>query len=115
MHANLVRPPSLNLDFQQSEVAVAGLMSLQHSIMGNGIASSGAARCHPGASLLVAADRGIQRASIELHRPMHQRNVSLMYLAAREHLSQPGVRAVVLCNDNQAAGLFVQPMHDAGP
>ena len=45
---------------------------------------------------------------------LHQRNIGLLDLAAGEELRQSRVRAVVLGHHDQPAGLFIEPMHDAG-
>ncbi len=44
---------------------------------------------------------------------LHQREIGFSYLAAGEHRRQPGMGGVVLGDQDEAAGLLVEAMHDA--
>ncbi len=46
---------------------------------------------------------------------MHQRNVSFLDLSFGKLLRQLAVGYVILGNNDEAAGLLVQPVNDAGP
>ena len=45
---------------------------------------------------------------------MDEREVVLFEAALGKHLAKFAVRAVVLCDEDDAAGLLVEPMDDAG-
>ena len=71
-------------------------------------------RGHARPSQGIAAHTGIDGASLPLQGSLDQRNVGLLHLPAGKHFAQGGVGAVVLGYNDQAAGVLVEAMHDAG-
>ena len=112
--ANLVGAAGLNADREQSEPAVGAFHALQHLPVRDGGAAAGAARGHAGAAHGVAADGQGDGAGVLRGPAVHQREVALAQAALAEHLAELAVREIVLGDDDEAAGLLVQPVDDAG-
>src|SRR5579885_56629 len=114
MHTDLVRAACLNAHAHKRESAKARFDALHHFIVRDGRASStGASRCHARSTQSIAADGGGDGARILLEVSMHQRDIGLADLTAREHLRQLEMRCVIAGNNDESAGLLVQPVNDA--
>jgi hypothetical protein len=114
VHANLVGAAGLNAHLEQSEPAVGAFDSLEHLPVRDRGAAAGAARGHAGAADDIAADGQVDGAFILRWPAVDQREVAFAQAALAEHLAELAVRKVVFGDDDEAAGLLVQPVHDAG-
>ncbi len=81
--------------------------------MGDGGAAPLAASGHAGAADGVAADGCIDGARVLSRATLDQREIALAHLAAGEHRGEPGMGRIVLGDEDEAAGLLVQAMHDS--
>ncbi len=109
VHANLVRAAGLQHHPQQRVLAKA----LRHPVVRYRLTAALADR-HARAILAVPTDRRVHRAAGD-DLPLHQRQVLAVYLARRELLHQALVRRQRAGHQQQAGGVLVQTMHDAGP
>jgi hypothetical protein len=109
----LVGASGFDADFDESEGAVRGGQALNHVEVGDGGASVSTARGHAGASDEVASDGEADGDVILWKVAVQEGQVSLGNQAAREHLAEFAVGAVVLGDEDEAAGLFVEAMDDA--
>ena len=111
VHADLVGAPGADADFEQRVPGEAP----QHPVLAPGRAAPREARGHAGAMHRIARDRPLDAPALRLHFALHQREVGLGHLAARELLGQAAVRGVILGHQQHAAGEAVQAVDDAGP
>ena len=112
--ADLVGASGLDAHGDEGEAAEGRLDAAEHAIVADGRAAIVAACRHAGAADGIAGDGGVDRSAFGGDCAVHQRDVGLLHLAAREHVGQFGVGLVVLGDQEETAGLLVQPMHDAG-
>ncbi len=119
MNANLVRAASFDAHLDQRELPIARRAdALEHLDVGDSGTDAFAlqrAPCrHAGAADEIAADGKIDSDRVARDRAMDESEIGLLQLAAGEHLAQLAVGAVVLGNHDDAAGLLVEAMDDAG-
>ena len=111
VHADLVRPAGPDPHFEKRESPEA----LQDPVFGQGRSSAPEPRGHADAPHRIARDRFLQLPAFLLHDAVNQRQVDLLDLALGELLGQVAVRGVVARHQDHAAGVAVQPVHDARP
>src|SRR5438445_6128928 len=114
VYANLVRAPSVNLHFEQCELAKGGIQTAHDTIMGDGLASARQAGGHARAAHPVTADALRNRSPILLEPAVHEGDIGFLDFAASELGSKFAVGVIVLRDHDDAAGLFVEAMDDAG-
>src|SRR5207248_3643477 len=114
VHADLMGPSGINIEFQQAELAVRCRQTFAHPVVSYRRAAAATPRCHAGTAHLVATDAGIYGAAVLLHPTVDQGDVLLLYLTARKLFCQPPMPDVVLCNHHQAAGFLVEAMNNSG-
>src|SRR6202041_1905541 len=90
--ANLMGAPGFNTNRGQGEAAVRAVNAPQDLPVRDRAAAALASCGHASAADGVAADRSIHRSAILRQLALHQRDVELSYLPAREHRCQPGMR-----------------------
>ena len=73
------------------------------------------ARGHHGAVAAVAADRGVDRAALGVRVALHERRVLAGHLARLHHPLERRMRLVRARHDEQARGVLVEAVDDAGP
>ena len=95
------------------EVGLGG-EQLEHLEVGAGLPRGGAGDRHPVALPRGAADRRVDRPGARGEPPAGQRQVDALDLAPPHLLLQGGVGLVVAGDDQQAAGLLVEPVDDPG-
>jgi len=96
--------------FEQGEP----LEPAEDAVFGPGGAAFGEARGHAGAPDGVAGDGTFHTPAFELHFAVHQRQIDLFDLPARKLRGQLLMGVVVLGHQQDAAGIAVEPVHDAG-
>src|SRR5580704_1816276 len=104
MDANLVRPASIDLNFQQAELAVRRVQLALHRVMADGLAPARPPRGHARAPHLVTADAARDGSALALQPALHQRQISLLDLPRNELRGQPAMSLVALRYHNQSAG-----------
>ena len=114
--ANLVGSSCFNANLQQRELAEPGGKPTHYFVMRDCRSRVFVRfRGHAGSSQRVAAYSCVDGASFPFHRALHQRDVGLFDVTAGEHRSQGSMRAIVLGHNDQAARVFIEPVHDARP
>ncbi len=108
VRADLVRPPR---ERPQGEERVA--TDLRDLLVLGDRCSSAGHDGHPLAVAGVAADRCLDAAARRRGGPPHQGQVLLLDAALAELAHEAGLGSIGLGDHDQAAGLLVQPMHDA--
>src|SRR5439155_9421360 len=84
VYANLVRAPSVNLHFEQCELAKGGIQTAHDTIMGDGPASARQAGGHARAAHPVTADALRNRSPIVLQPAVHWGDLRSVELSAIE-------------------------------
>ncbi len=103
-----------DVNFEQAEFTVGSVAAFKHAPVRDSVAAVGAARRHPHAANDVAGDGQVDRAGVFLHPAVHECEVNLAQAAAGKHLAQLAMGAVVLGDDDEAAGSLVEAVNDAG-
>jgi hypothetical protein len=113
MNTDLMGASRIDLQFQKSELAVSAMEPTLDEVVRNGFAPDFLTSGHPGPSHAISADFALNRSALPLNGAVDERDVRLAGLPAGELGSQLPMRMVVLGDNHQAAGRFVQAMHDA--
>ena len=109
VHADLVRPPGQNVDVQQRHVPPAR----KHRPVRNRRAAFGV-NCHFLAVFLAPRDGLVDAPAVLPQIPFNQRAVVLLHLPLLQLAAEGELALVVLCHEQQTAGVLVQPVDDAG-
>ena len=109
VHADLVRPPGQNVDVQQRHVPPAR----KHRPVRNRRAAFGV-NCHFLAVFLAPRDGLVDAPAVLAQIPFNQRAVMLLHLPLLQLAAEGELALVVLCHEQQTAGVLVQPVDDAG-
>src|SRR5262252_205238 len=104
----------INTNFEQRELSIARSQLLFDFITCNGFAASRAASCHAGTANDVTANAGSNDSLGLLHPPMNQSNVGLPHFAPGKLAGETAVGLIIFGDDDQAAGVFVETMDNAG-
>jgi hypothetical protein len=112
--ANLVGAAGFYADFDEGEEAVGAGDPFEDVEVGDGGASVGAAGGHAGAADQVAGDGEGDGGVVFFYVAVEESEVGLGDLALGEHLAELAVGAVVFGDEDEAAGLLVEAMDDAG-
>src|SRR5580692_12877368 len=115
MHADLVRPPSVDSHLQQGELPEVRIDPLLHRVVRDRFSSARTFRGHSCTSHRVPADAAADRPAILLHPAMHQRDISFLDYATRKLSRQLSMGLVVLGHDNEPARSLIQPVYNPGP
>ena len=112
VNSYLMRAAGLDLHIQQREAAEA----FGHFKNGMRCAAGSASKHRHSSSIIAAApDASLDLAALLRHPSVDQRDVHFEHLAVAKLVRQAFVRAVVLCDDQQAGSFFVDSMDDARP
>ena len=111
--ADLVGAAGFDAVFDQGEGAIGCCQALEDVEVGDGSPSVRAAGGHAGAADEVAGDRKGDGGVVFLEVAVEESEVGLGDLAAGEHLAEFAVGAVVLGDEDEAAGLLVEAVDDA--
>jgi hypothetical protein len=114
VYANLVGAASVDFDVEQGEFAVIGVDAALNGVVGDGFAASGAASGHADAADGVATDGGGDGAFVVFQMTVDECDVSLLDFAGGELRGQLAMGGVVLGDNDEAAGFFVETVYDAG-
>ena len=109
VHADLVRPPGQNVDIQQRPDPPART----HRPVRNRRAAFGV-NCHFLAVFLAPRDGLVDAPAVLPQIPFNQRAVVLLHLPLLQLAAEGELALVVLCHEQQTAGVLVQPVDDAG-
>ena len=115
VNANLMSTAGFNAYAHQGELAESGVEATHYFVMrdsGAGVVSG--TRGHSGAANGVTTDGGIDRSLLSLDGAVHQCDVGLADLTRGKEIGERGVGGVVLGNDDEAAGVLVEAVDDAG-
>ena len=113
--ADLVGAACFNADADEGERAEAGVDAADDAPMGDGGARAGdATRSHAGTADGIAANGGADGAARRLEVAMDEGDVGFGESALGEHGAEFAVGRVVAGDDDEAAGLAVEPVDDAG-
>ncbi len=113
--ADLVGAAGLDADLDEGEGAVGGGEALEDGDVRDGGAAVGAAGGHAGAADEVAGDGEVDGDVVLGDVAVDEGEVGLVRPGgAGEHLAELAVGAVVLGDDDEAAGLLVEAVDDAG-
>jgi hypothetical protein len=112
--ADLMGAAGFDLDFDEREGAVRAGDALENVNVGDGGAAVGAACGHAGAADEVASDGKGDGGVVLFDVAVDEGQVGLRNLALGEHLAELAVGAVVFGDEDEAAGLLVEAMDDAG-
>src|SRR3989442_10064148 len=82
VYANLVRAPSVNLHFEQCELAKGGIQTAHDTIMGDGLASARQAGGHARGAPPGTADAFRNRSPILLLPAVHEGGIGFFYFPA---------------------------------
>src|SRR5437588_4909248 len=115
MHADLVGASGLDSNFQQRKFPVGRRNPLHHRVMRDRLTSSDAASRHAMATAAVASNRSVNGPLVALGPAMYQRDIFFLQRARRKLLRQLAMRFIALGDDDEAAGVFVQSVHDSRP
>ena len=114
MNADLVCAAGVKLHFEER----GGIDTGQDVPVGAGFASvtedDAAVSSHAGAALGVASDGQVDGAATFLHLAVHEGDVGFLDLALAEAFAESGVSGVIFGDEDDAGGVFVEAMHDAG-
>src|SRR5579875_1650579 len=108
--ANLMRAPRFELYQQQRMPGEA----LQHAEAGARLASRSRGNVHLLAMPWITTNGGIYASAIKRHNAINERQIALYYRVALHLLDQSCAGAGVSGNDEQAGGILVQAVDDAG-
>src|SRR6266850_1215383 len=114
VHADLVGTARVNFYLQAGKFTEWGFEFLDNAVMRDGIATAVTAGGHARPLDAVAADGSIDGSRVGLRPALHQRAVGLFDFAPGKLFGEIAVRSVILCDQDQAAGLFVEAVYDAG-
>ena len=110
MHADLMRTPGQNMHVQKRRVfQVFQQRPLRHRLATGGVHS------HALAVLCAAGDGLFHPPGRLAHAPVHHGQIMLFHRARAQLVAQALMRQVVFGHHEKAAGILVQPVHDAGP
>src|SRR5947209_5423279 len=109
MHPDLVRSPRLNLNVQKREP----LVTLAHAVKRER-GSASANNSHARAVARVARDGLVNASSILLDATMNERDVGFENFTTAKLIRQILMRGFGLGDDDQAGGIFIQAMNNAG-
>ncbi len=112
--ADLVGAAGLDADLDEGEGTIGSSETFEDVDVGDGGASVGAAGGHAGAADEVAGDGEVDGDVVFGEVAVDEGEVGLGDLAAGEHLAELAVGAVVFGDEDDAAGLLVEAMDDAG-
>jgi len=112
--ADLVGAAGFDADLDEGKSSIGGLDALEHSDVGEGGAAIGSAGGHAGAADEVACDRKVDGDVVFGDIAVDESEVGLGDLALGEHVAKLAVGAVVLGYEDDAAGLLVEAVDDAG-
>src|SRR4051812_4097672 len=104
---------SFDFDLEYSEFTKFRFNSLLNNIFGDGLASTGAARGHANTANRITADRARNGPFVTLYPAMDQGDVCLAYPSAGKLRRQFAMGDVIFCDNNQAAGFFIEAVHDS--
>jgi len=114
MHADLVRAAGVELNFEER----GGIDAGEDAPVGAGFASvaenDAAAGGHAGATLGVAGDGEVNGAAIFFQKALHESDVGFLDLALAKGFAESGVSGVIFGDEDDAGGVFIEAMHDAG-
>ena len=115
MDADLMGAAGLDADTDQGELAESCVEAANDFVVRDGGAGIfGRARGHAGAAHRIAADCGGDGSLLALDGAMHECDVGLADLTAGKQFGERGMGGVVFGDDDEAAGVLVEPVHDAG-
>jgi hypothetical protein len=112
--ADLVGAAGFDADFDEREGTVRGGEAFEYVEVGDGGASVLAASGHAGAAEEVAGDGEGDGGRVFFEVAVEEGEVGLGDLALGEHLAELAVGTVVFGDEDEAAGLLVETMDDAG-
>src|SRR6266566_4500636 len=112
--ADLVGAAGFDADLDEREGAVGAGDPFKDMEVGDGGATVGAAGGHAGAADEVAGDGEGYGGVVFFEVAVEEGEVGLGDLALGEHLAKLAVGAVVFGDEDEAAGLLVEAMDDAG-
>ena len=112
--ADLMGAAGFDADFDEGEGAVGSGKAFEHVEVGDGGASVCSAGGHTDAADEVAGDREVDGGVVFFEMAVEESDIGLGDLALGEHLAEFAVGAVVFGDEDEAAGLFVEAMDDAG-
>jgi hypothetical protein len=112
--ANLVSAAGFDADFDEGEGAIGGDEAFENMEVGDGGAAVGAAGGHASAADEVAGDGEGDGGVVFFEVAMDEGEVGLRDLTLGEHVAEFAVGAVVFGDEDEAAGLLVETMDDAG-
>ena len=116
--ADLVGAAGLDANFDQRKGPVGGGDAFEDLDVRDGVTDAfgvgGAAGGHASAAHEVATDREVDGDVVLGEAAVNEGDVGLFELATREHLAELAVGAVVLGDDDDAAGLLVEAVDDSG-
>jgi hypothetical protein len=112
--ANLVGAAGFDADFDEGEGAVGAGDPFEDVEVGDGGAAVGAAGGHAGAADEVAGDGEGDGDVVFFQVAVEEGEVGLGDLALGEHFAKLAVGAVVFGDEDEAAGLLIEAMDDAG-
>lgn len=108
--ADLVGPAGLYLDIEQGEFCET-LADLPDRYRAAAVGGD----LHPQAVVLVAADRGLDRAGVFFRGPVNERDIRFVNRSLAKLLRQGLMDLIGFGDDDQARGVFVEAMDDAYP
>ena len=115
MDANLVGAAGFDADADERELAEACFEAPDDFVVRDGGARVLGRACgHAGAAHGVAADGGGDGSLLALDATVDKGDVGLADLARREELGELAVGGVVFGDDDEAAGVLVETVDDAG-
>jgi hypothetical protein len=111
MHADLVRAACVQRRFDKRRRA----QSFQHAITGSRFAPGVVAHRHAFAMRWMPRNGRADFSFVAWHFAADKRVIQFFNLAPGELIGQCDVRLIILGNDQAAAGVLVEPMHDPRP
>src|SRR5947207_14932947 len=115
MHSDLMRAASVDLHVQQRELSIARVDGSQDPVVSHRLTPPIGPCRHARSTHRDTADPTPYRAVLLLGKSVHQRNVFLPCLSCGKLRGQLTMRLIILCNHQQSAGLFIEPMDNARP
>ena len=112
--ADLMGAAGFDADFDEGEGAVGSGKAFEHVEVGDGGASVCSAGGHTDAADEVAGDREVDGGVVFFEMAVEESDIGFGDLALREHFAEFAVGAVVFGDEDEAAGLLVEAMDDAG-
>jgi hypothetical protein len=112
--ADLVGAAGFDADFDEGEGTVGATDAFEDVEVGDGGASVGAASRHAGAAEEIAGDGEGDGGVVFFYVAVQEGEIGFRDLPLGEHLAELAMGAVVFGDEDEAAGLLVEAMDDAG-